>query len=78
MNRNAAWYRQPILWLGGALFAATVAGCIALLVLASRYDDERLPEAAPTILKMPAERHPAERHDASKHREQRTPPEAAR
>ncbi|GMU67988.1 MAG: hypothetical protein AMXMBFR37_03210 [Steroidobacteraceae bacterium] len=57
MNTSAAWYRQPILWLGGALFAATVAGCIAMIVLGARHDDEPLPGVAPTILKMPAERH---------------------
>lgn len=57
MNAHAAWYRQPVVWLGAVLFAATIAGCIAMIVLGARHDDEPLPGVAPTILKMPAERH---------------------
>ena len=56
MNDGAVWYRQPILWLGGALFAAVVAGCIAMIVLGARHDDEALPTQGSTVLKMPAER----------------------
>lgn len=56
MNDGAVWYRQPILWLGGALFAAVLAGCIAMIVLGARYDDEPLPTQGSTVLKMPAAR----------------------
>ncbi len=61
MNDGAAWFRQPILWLGAVLFAATLAGCIALIVLGARYDDAALPTSGSTVLKMPAARaEPAE------------------
>jgi len=53
---GAIWYRQPILWLGGALFAAVVAGCITMIVLGARHDDEALPTQGATVLKMPAGR----------------------
>ncbi len=56
MNGPAAWYRQPVLWLGALLFAATIAGCIAMIVLGARYDDEALPTTGSTVLKMPAGR----------------------
>lgn len=56
MNDGAVWYRQPILWLGGTLFAAVVAGCIAMIVLGARHDDEALPTQGGTVLKMPAGR----------------------
>lgn len=58
MNAQSAWYRQPILWLGAVLFAATIAGCIALLVLGARHDDEALPTSGSTVLRMPAGRAP--------------------
>jgi hypothetical protein len=53
MNAQPAWYRQPILWLGAVLFAATLAGCIAMIVLGARHDDEALPTTGSTVLKMP-------------------------
>lgn len=56
MNDGAAWYRQPILWLAAVLFAATLAGCIALIVLGARYEDEALPTSGSTVLRMPAAR----------------------
>jgi hypothetical protein len=36
---KARWFRQPILWLGAAIFAVSVACCIATIVLAWRYAD---------------------------------------
>ena len=39
----ARWYRQPILWLGAVLFAASLAGCIWLIVVSQRYADEPVP-----------------------------------
>ena len=30
-----SWYRQPVLWLGLAVLAGSIAGCIALIVAAS-------------------------------------------
>lgn len=33
-----AWHRQPVVWLGLAILLASVAGCIALMVLGARHD----------------------------------------
>lgn len=48
------WYRQPILWLGAAIFFASLAGCIGMIVLGARYGDEALPVTSERLLKMPA------------------------
>jgi hypothetical protein len=37
------WYRQPVLWLGAVLFAASLAGCIWMIVMAERHADPELP-----------------------------------
>jgi hypothetical protein len=29
------WYHPPIIWLGGAILLASLAGCIALIVVAT-------------------------------------------
>jgi hypothetical protein len=29
------WYRPPVMWLGGAILLASLAGCIALIVVAT-------------------------------------------
>ncbi|WP_291210412.1 hypothetical protein [Dokdonella sp.] len=35
-----AWYRQPVAWLGVAVLAASLAGCVWLIVLGLRHADE--------------------------------------
>jgi hypothetical protein len=54
-----AWYRQPVLWLGLVIFAASLAGCIWTIVLGSRHADLPLEmsERPHTLLDMPM--HPA-------------------
>jgi len=54
-----AWYRQPVLWLGAVIFAASLAGCIWTIVLGSRHADLPLEmaERPHTLLDMPM--HPA-------------------
>jgi hypothetical protein len=37
------WYRQPVLRLGALLFAASLAGCIWLIVVAQRHVDLAVP-----------------------------------
>ncbi len=60
-----AWYRQSIVWIGAAGFAASIAGCVWLLVVAERYDDPPLPDTGLQILKMPLARQPAPGSTAS-------------
>jgi hypothetical protein len=36
-NRNPSdekWYHQPVLWLGALIFAASLIGCIVMIVVA--------------------------------------------
>jgi hypothetical protein len=54
-----AWYRQGIVWLAAAIFAASIAGCLWLLVVGQRYVDPPLPQAGPELLKMPVAPAPA-------------------
>lgn len=52
----SCWYHQPVAWLGVAIFLASLAGCIWLIIASLRYDDEALPQSAEQLLKMPLER----------------------
>ena len=35
-NPGQAWYRPPVVWLGIAILLASLAGCVGLIVAASR------------------------------------------
>jgi len=50
------WYRQPVLWLGALIFFASLAGCISMVVIGSRYADEPMPVSGERLLKMPTDR----------------------
>ena len=55
---TGAWYRQPVLWLGAAIFVASLAGCIATIVVSSRHVDAPVQDAHPhTLLDMPVHAH---------------------
>lgn len=47
------WYEMKLLWLGIAIFVASLAGCIGMVVIAARYPDEPLPVRSENLLKMP-------------------------
>ncbi len=53
---GGAWYRQPIVWLGAAVLAVSIAGCVWLIVVAERHADPPLPLDGLQILKMPLTR----------------------
>lgn len=55
-DNSGAWYRQGIVWLGAAVFAASIAGCIWLIVVAARHADPPLPVEGPQIMKVPVAR----------------------
>jgi hypothetical protein len=63
-DARAAWHRQPIVWLGAAVLAASVAGCVWLIVVAERHVDPPLAVEGLQILKMPLAR-PAPARPAS-------------
>lgn len=58
-SSSGAWYRQPVLWLGIVLTAASLAGAVLLIVLGARYADEPVPTAGGEVFKVPRAR-PAE------------------
>lgn len=58
-----AWYRQPVLWLGLVLFAASLAGCVLMIVLGARHADAPLETPAGQVFKVPLAQ-PAAAHDA--------------
>jgi hypothetical protein len=51
-HADEAWYRQPVLWLGVAIFIASLAGCIWLIAVSLRHD-ETPQHRAQTILGVP-------------------------
>jgi hypothetical protein len=57
-SASERWYRVPVVWLGAAVLFASIAGCILMIVLASRYPDAAIPMSGPALLKMPETRPP--------------------
>lgn len=53
---TSAWYRQPIVWLGAAVFAFSLAGCAWIIVVSSVDADATLPVDGLTVLKVPLSR----------------------
>lgn len=43
------WYRQPVLWLGAGIFVATLAGCVWMIVLGARHQDQPMETAKPVF-----------------------------
>jgi hypothetical protein len=56
VDTGARWYRQPILWLGAAIFAASLAGCVWMIVLGARHADEPV-DAPPPLMGVPSTTH---------------------
>lgn len=48
------WYRSPILWLGVAMFAASLGGCIVTILLALEHADTPLSVEGERLLNVPA------------------------
>ena len=55
-HRHSAWYRQPVLWLGIAIFVASLAGCVWMIVLGMHHADTPL-ETSPTVFGVPVSAH---------------------
>ncbi|MEO7052782.1 MAG: hypothetical protein ABI128_14065 [Rhodanobacter sp.] len=56
-----AWYHQPVLWLGIAVFVASIAGCVWLIVVSVRYADTPLTTSSHAVFGVPASAHSAAR-----------------
>ncbi|TAM19943.1 MAG: hypothetical protein EPN62_17385 [Candidimonas sp.] len=57
-DAGGAWYRQPVVWVGAVVLAASIAGCVWLIVVAERYADPPLPVEGLQVLTMPLTRPP--------------------
>jgi len=47
------WLQQPVVWLGAAILAATIAACVVTIVLAVRHADTPLEATDRSVLKVP-------------------------
>jgi len=52
----SAWYQQPIVWLGVAIFLASLAGCVWMIVLGARHADEPV-DAPHAVFGVPSSSH---------------------
>ena len=50
---RVAWYRVPVVWLGVLIFAASLAGCVWIIVASARSPDIPL-ETPHTVFGVPA------------------------
>ncbi len=57
-HAGSAWYHQPVLWLGIAVFAASLAGCVWLIVVSVRYADTPL-DTSQAVFGVPVSAHSA-------------------
>jgi len=55
-SSDVRWYQTPLAWLGIAMFAASLAGCVWIILLAVQYPDDSLPASDEHLFKMPATR----------------------
>ena len=62
IGAGARWYQQPILWLGIAVFIASMAGCVWIIVASARSADIPL-ETSHTVFGVPASAHSSQRAD---------------
>ncbi|MFC4527617.1 hypothetical protein ISN76_07400 [Dyella halodurans] len=53
---NWNWYRQPVLWIGAAVFGASLAGCVWMIVLGARHADEPV-DAPHAVFGVPSSSH---------------------
>jgi len=57
MGRDpGAWSRQPVVWLGAAILAASIVACVVTIVLALRFPDPPLDTHSSQATKAPLQR----------------------
>ncbi|MEO8811007.1 MAG: hypothetical protein ABI386_12260 [Rhodanobacter sp.] len=59
-HAGLAWYRLPVLWLGVAVFLASIGGCVWLIVVSVRYADTPL-KTSHAVFGVPVSAHSAPR-----------------
>lgn len=53
-QHRGSWRSQPVAWLGVAIFVASIAGCLWLIVTGARYDDTAI-DATPPVFGVPTQ-----------------------
>ncbi|HEY9111679.1 MAG TPA: hypothetical protein VIM92_07900 [Rhodanobacteraceae bacterium] len=56
---RVVWYRLPVVWLGVLVFAASMAGCVWIIVASMQYRDEPIPVNTHSVMGVPAHPHAA-------------------
>lgn len=64
-TRHGAWYRQPVVWLGTLVFAASIAGCIWIIVVGVRHADVPVDTAHGSVFGVPSASLPDAQRPAS-------------
>lgn len=54
--KGGGWHRQPIAWLGIAVFLASLAGCLWLIVASMQHADQAIATSR-TVFGVPAKAH---------------------
>ena len=57
--RPTPWYRQCVVWLGVAVFAASIAGCVWIIMVGLRHADPPVETGRSAIFGVPAAPHSA-------------------
>jgi hypothetical protein len=57
LRSRASWYRQPVVWLGAAIFVTSLAGCVWIIVAAARHADPPVQAAPAGVLGVPSSAH---------------------
>ncbi|MEO7199706.1 MAG: hypothetical protein ABIY56_05765 [Dokdonella sp.] len=69
-STDQRWYQQPVAWLGLLILAASLAGCISMIMLAAQHDDPPLANTTETSFKILATRAQPEATPAQEQAEQ--------
>lgn len=56
---HTAWYRQGVVWLGVLVFAASIAGCVWIIMVGLRHADTPLETGRHAIIGVPTAAHSA-------------------
>jgi quinol-cytochrome oxidoreductase complex cytochrome b subunit len=48
-----AWFRQPVVWLGGLILVASLGACVVTILLAFRYGDTPVATSGSNVLRVP-------------------------
>jgi hypothetical protein len=58
-QRRTTWQRQPVVWLGIVVFAASIAGCVWLITVGMRHADPPVATSHGSVFGVPATPHQA-------------------